>query len=148
MRDPEQDDFDTSIGEGALAYRVGAGTTVRLTGGREVGFAVLDDNTFYLNRYLGARITHYFNSIIGGTVAGEIGELSFPQKMGFREDDNTEYEVGVLFRSIRTRGGKTVEYGLNWRRTRRDATIPGDPIRSEELDQSRSVWGITATAGF
>jgi hypothetical protein len=142
-----QDTFDTSLGEGTLAYLLGSGTTFRLNGGREVGFAVFGDNTFYVNRYVGGRVTHYFNSIIGGTIAGEIGELSYPQDLPFRIDDNTQYELGVLFRSLRTQSGKTVEYGLTWRRTRRESDLD-DPARDDLLDQSRSVWGFTATAGF
>jgi hypothetical protein len=163
MRDPRLDDFDSTIGAGSFRYRLGSGTTLRLDGGREVGFAVFELNTFYLNRFAEARATHYFNSIIGGTAAYYYGKLSYPQEDGARIDTNTEYELGVLFRALKTQGGKVVEYGLSWRTTQRDSvTCPVPPVGiptaacpnggaltpDANLTQSRSVWGFTANAGF
>jgi len=148
LQDPAQEDFDSTVGVASIRYRMGSGTTLRLDGGRDVGFAVFDENTFYLNRFAEARATHYFNSLIGGTVAGYYGKLSYPQEMGFRIDTNREYELGVLFRALQTRGGKVVEYGLSWRRASRESVTGDPPLPDPDLTQTRSVWGFTANAGF
>jgi hypothetical protein len=146
------------VGETRLHYRMGSGTTLRLEGGRVVSFAVFGDNTFYLNRFGRLRATHYINPVIGFFAGGGLGTLSFPGSDprdpitgGFcqaddvgcvpRVDDNSEYEIGVLFRTAHTERGKTVEYGFSWRQMRRDSTI-------EFYDQTRGVWGFTANAGF
>jgi len=158
MKDPAQQDYNGPVGEARLYYRMGSGTTFRLEGGRIVSFAVFGDNTFYLDRFGHLRATHYVNPVIGFFVGGGMGTLSFPGSDPLdagtggqcpgdgtpcvrRVDDNSEYEIGVLFRAARSQNGKTVEYGFSWRETRRDSTI-------NRLDQSRGTWGFTANAGF
>ena len=158
MKDPAQQDYSGPVGEARLYYRMGSGTTLRLEGGRIVSFAVFGDNTFYLDRFGKLRATHYVNPVIGFFVGGGIGTLSFPGSALYdpvtgatcdggdpscvqRVDDNTEYELGVLFRAAHRQDGKTIEYGFSWRETRRDSTI-------DRFDQSRGTWGFTANAGF
>jgi len=145
MKDPGQPDYSGPVGEARLYYRMGSGTTLRLEGGRVVSFAVFGGNTFYLNRFGHLRATHFINPVIGFFVGGGLGQLSFPgsgtSQQGQRIDDNSEYEIGVLFRAAHIQNGKTVEYGFSWREMRRDSTLPS-------YDQTRGTWGFTVNAGF
>jgi len=145
MKERGRPDYDGPVGEARLHYRMGSGTTLRLEGGRVVNFAVFRGNTFYLDRFGHLRATHYINPVIGFFVGGGLGRLSFPgsgtPQQVQRVDDNSEYEIGVLFRAAHSQDGKTVEYGFSWRETRRDSTL-------DIYDQTRGTWGFTASAGF
>ena len=145
LRDPLKRDFSELVGGGNLAYRLGTDTTLRLEGRREVGYAVFQQNNFFLDRSVSTRVIHFLNRVLGFEVGGQRGKLTFPQAeaTGERTDRITQYDLGVRVRLSENALGKRVEYTLRWRRYRRDSNGPFD-----FLDQNRSTIGMGAVVGF
>lgn len=145
LDDPTKDDLSELVCEAELAYRLGSGTTLRLDGERRVGFAVFEDNNFFLDRSVTVRVIHYLNRHVGFEVAESRGRLTFPEAAADatdRVDRITQREIGIRFRLFENLLGRRFEYALKWRRWRRD-TEPFDAF-----DQSRSTVGLAAVVGF
>jgi hypothetical protein len=139
--DPDRLDLREPVGRVSLAYKMGYGSSLSLRALREVGFAVYEDNNYYLNRDANLLLTHFFNRVFGVVGGGGKGRLTFPGSGDERVDDVTRYELGIKLRVARDPMGRRVEYGLRWRWFGRESTIEG-------LDQTRSTFGLEASVGF
>lgn len=132
-------DFSGMVGEAQAAWRGGGGTTLRLTGRRDVAFSIYEDNNVYVRGTLEARAVKYFNRMFGAEVAASTGRLRFPQ--GDRTDRQSSVEAGTRIRFSENDLGRRVEYSLKWIRYRIDST-------RDSLDQSRSILAFGASFGY
>jgi hypothetical protein len=143
--DPAQPDFDGTIGEAALAWRLGIGTTVRLNARRDVGFAVYERNAYTLDETYRLGLVHYFNRVFGAEAGGSRGTLRFPGSGDDpgtdRRDDISTSDGGLRFRIYQATDGRRLEYNVRVTRFRRDSTRDG-------LDQTRTIVGAGVVVGF
>ena len=140
-KDSSKLDLEEPVGEARLLYKMGFASSLRVDGSREVGFAVYQDNNYYLHSDVDATLTHFFNQVFGVVGGAGKGRLKFPGSDDVRVDDVTRYAFGVKWRVSRDPLGRRVEYGIRWTYYRRDSTIPS-------LDQTRQTLGLDATVGF
>ena len=144
LDDPAKEDFDGPVGEGELAFRVGRGTTLKVVGWQRVGFAIFNDNNFFLDRRGEVGFTHFFNRALGVSWTGGKGRLTFPTSQPpERVDHVTDYEGRILFRLYATPLGQQAEYFLSWKRYRRTSDPP-----FQDLSQSRNTIGFGVSYGF
>ncbi len=140
MKAQEKPDFSGTVGEAALAYRFGAGTTLEAKWKREAAFAVYED--YYLSNSYEGKIVQYFNRLIGAEASTGIWSTSFPDSL--RRDRILQYGAGIRLRLSQNDLGRRVEYSLKVTRWR----LNSSPAEFDYLDQSHSTVGITATLGY
>ena len=138
-----QPDYSGLVGDARIAWRISSASTLRLEEKREVGFAIYQNNPYYLRTSSEARFVHYLNRVFGLEAAVGRGRLSFPQSLDAQErDDRLErYDAGVRIRLLENDLGRRVEYTVALTNQRRDSTV-------DTYDQSRTVVAIGASVGF
>jgi len=138
-----QEDFDGTAGAAELAYRPGQRTTFKLEGGREPGFTISSDSTFYVDTRVRLAALYYVTRVVGLEGGSTRARLTFPgASPSFeREDDIRLYDAGLRFRLAEDSRGRRVEYTLRLERYRRDSN-------DDTQDRQRTAIGAGAVVGF
>ena len=138
-----QPDYSGLVGDARIAWRISSASTLRIEGKREVGFAIYQNNPYYLRTSSEARLVHYLNRVFGLEAAVGRGRLSFPEALTAEErNDRLErYDAGVRIRLLENDLGRRVEYTLALSNQRRTSTV-------DAFDQSRTVVAVGASVGF
>ncbi|MDX1389839.1 MAG: outer membrane beta-barrel protein, partial [Acidobacteriota bacterium] len=108
-KDPSKLDLEEPVGEARLVYKMGYASALDVIASREVGFAVYQNNNYYLHRDAGLTITHFFTRVFGVVGGGGGGRLTFPGSTDpMRVDDVTRYRLGIRWRVARDPLGRRV----------------------------------------
>jgi len=145
-KDPVLSDLSELIGDVELVYRLNSRTSVQLTGRRAPGFAIFQNQTYFLDTSYSLRGIRYLNRLIGVEAALRTGSLSFPaDRLGTseiaRRDDVEGFDAGVRLRLAQNSLGRRIEYSLRIARDERRSNF-------DSVDRSQTRLAIDAVLGF